>query len=387
MIATACLLGAAGALAAWALRPGRRHDPAETRMLAADAELLTARRTRLRDEQVRLESDLDLLRGVFEVSAELVGCVDEDDLRGRLAGALSRYWVGERVELVVWERGSWRPLGGGPSGAAPDLSAPVTLPQPAGDLVLDLSPGVDGQAALVLRAARPQPSLAGLPEPRHRAVAELLRGQFALSLRRVMLFRSLQELARSDPLTATWRRWYGEARLAELTDGGAVVAVAMVDIDHFKQVNDAHGHAGGDRVLAAVGRSLVAGVRSEDLVARMGGEEFLVVLPGTPPAGARLVAERLRAAVASLADLPRSVTVSIGVACCRRDESAGELVQRADAALYRAKQGGRDRVVCDDADDGGGQVRLEPARREAGSTTAIHRVLRPPSDGMVPART
>lgn len=368
----------AAALLAFALRDERRGDLSGTRRVAADAHLLAARRQRLRDEQVRLEADLDLLRGVFEVSAELVGCVEDADLRQRLAGALSRYWKGGALDLLVWERGAWRSLGGKAQGEPPDLGAPVALPEEGGNLVLDLSPAVDGQAALVLRGAHEQPSIAGLPAAQRRAVAELLRGQFALSLRRVILFRSLQELARSDPLTRAWRRWYGEARLTELTDSGAVVAVCIVDIDHFKRVNDAHGHAGGDRVLTAVAQALLHAVRSEDLVARLGGEEFLVVLPATPPSGAAQVAERLRAAVATLSVLPEPVTVSVGVACCRRDESASELVARADAALYRAKEQGRDRVVCDDGPDAQGLVRLEPAKREPGGTTGIHRAHRPP---------
>ncbi len=373
------LLVASAALLAWVLRGGR-ESISGTRFVVADPSLLAARQQRLREEQVRLEADLDLLRGVFEVSAELVGCVDEGDLRARLSGALSRYWSASGLELLVWERGAWRGLGGQPITKGPELGAPVLLPEDAGgDLILDLSPGVDGQAALVLHGATDQPSIANLGPNQRRAVAELLRGQFALSLRRFMLFRSLQELARSDPLTGTWRRWYGEARLAELTEAGAVVAVCIADIDHFKLVNDTHGHAGGDRVLAAVAKSLIRGVRSEDLVARIGGEEFLIVLPGTPPVAAALVAERLRAAVAALGVLRDPVTISLGVACCRRDESAGELVARADAALYRAKEQGRDRVVSADVADELGLVRLEPARREIGGTTAIHRVQRPPS--------
>jgi len=366
MIAALAILLLALVALAWALRPWQREESGETRAIAADPELLALRRIRLRDESVRLEADLDLQRGVFEVSSELVGCVDDADLHARLSAGLSRYWTGERLELLLWERGAWHALGGGQTGAAPDLGAPVHLPEEGGDLVLDLSPAVDGQAALVLRKARAQPPLANAAMTQRRGVAELLRGQFALSLRRVILFRSLQELARTDPLTATWRRWYGEARLAELADGGAVVAVCVVDIDLFKRVNDGHGHAVGDRVLAAVGRALAAHLRSEDLVARIGGEEFLVLLPATAPLGAVQAAERLRAAVAAISGLPCPVTVSIGVAACHRDETAGELLARADAALYRAKEAGRDRVVSAEGADELALVRSEPVRREPG---------------------
>ncbi len=383
MILVLVLFLLAAALLVWALRSCHVDGISGTRFIVADPQLLAARQQRLLNEQARLETDLDLLRGVFEVSAELVGCVDEADLRCRLASALSRYWKGASVELLVWERGAWRWLGGTGGGAVPELGAPVVLPEDAdGDLVLDLSPGVDGQAALILRRACEQPSLASIGVNQRRGVAELLRGQFALSLRRVLLFRSLQDLARCDPLTGTWRRWYGEARLGELTEAGAVVAICIVDIDHFKRVNDGHGHGGGDRVLAAVSKTLCAGVRAEDLVARIGGEEFLVILTATPPAGAMRVAERLRAAVAALADLPVAVTISLGVACCRRDESAGELVARADAALYRAKVQGRDRVVCAEGPEDLGLVRLEPARRDSGSASSPHRAQRPSSGNL-----
>ncbi len=293
-----------------------------------------------------MEDLLELQRGVFEVSAELVGCVDEDDARARFAAAMRRWWDADAVDLMLWERGAWRSLGDEAHGAAPTLSVPVQLPLTGeGDLVLDLSPAVSGQAALVLRRARPQPTLDGRNEAEQRYVAEILRGQFALSLRRVVLYGELQALARIDPLTGTHRRWYGEARLAEMVDHGEVVAVAMVDIDWFKKVNDLHGHAAGDQVLAAVGRSLIKTLRTGDLVCRWGGEEFLVILPGTSPAGAELVAERLRAGVAALADLPSAVSVSIGVAPCWQDDSAERLVARADAALYQAKDAGRNRVV------------------------------------------
>jgi two-component system, cell cycle response regulator len=258
------------------------------------------------------------------------------------------------------------------------------LPEVAGgDLVLDLSPGVDGQAALVLRRARLQPSLAGRSSADQRYVAEVLRTQLSLSLRRVVLYGELKSLARLDPLTGTHRRWYGETRLNELCDAGEVVAVAMVDVDFFKSVNDEFGHAAGDRVLAAVGKALTDQLRTGDLVSRFGGEEFLVILPDTPPAGALQVAERLREAVAAIDGLPRPVTVSIGLAACHQDEGATLLVARADAALYLAKQQGRDRVVM--SDDGGAESFLRTTARRSrtatGSESATYRALGKPPSG------
>lgn len=328
------------------------------------------RRAELARELARLEDVLDLQRGVFEASAELVGCVDEADARRRFAGALRRYWSFAAAELLLWERGSWRALGGGEHGEPPELAAPVQLPaEDGGDLALDLSPAVDGRAALVLRRARPQPALAGYGEAEQRHIAEVLRGQLTLSLRRVVLYSGLQSLARTDPLTGSHRRWYGEERLRELVDSGAVVAVAMLDIDRFKQVNDQQGHAAGDRVLAAVGGLLTRTLRSGDLACRWGGEEFLIILPDTSPAGAALAAERLRAAVAALADLPVAVTVSAGTAACLQDDDAEALVARADQALYRAKTDGRNRVESALVEEGVA-VRTAARRRRRHATTA-----------------
>jgi diguanylate cyclase len=127
-----------------------------------------------------------------------------------------------------------------------------------------------------------------------------------------------------------------------------VLSLLVIDIDHFKRINDTHGHAGGDAVLAAVAGVLHHACRSTDLVARTGGEEFLVLLPETDVEGACRVAEKLRATVETLAPPPVGrVTVSVGVASSADAgaTTAVETVALADAALYRAKQAGRNRVL------------------------------------------
>ena len=129
---------------------------------------------------------------------------------------------------------------------------------------------------------------------------------------------------------------------------GAPYVLAVVDIDHFKQVNDRHGHLLGDRALRAVADAISDSIRTGDVAVRYGGEEFLVVLPDTRLDAGFDVAERIRARVKDSA-LPFPLTASIGIAAGHPDEDAPEAVfERADQALYRAKTGGRNRVIADD---------------------------------------
>jgi diguanylate cyclase (GGDEF)-like protein len=118
----------------------------------------------------------------------------------------------------------------------------------------------------------------------------------------------------------------------------------MVDLDEFKAINDAYGHAAGDEVLIAAVRAMRAHLRAEDQLGRLGGEEFLVILPETDDGAAALVAEKLREEVAA-APGPVAVTCSVGVATWA-DETPEQLLARADEALYAAKEAGRDRVIA-----------------------------------------
>ena len=157
----------------------------------------------------------------------------------------------------------------------------------------------------------------------------------------------LRELAFVDPLTGALNRRGMERDLP--TEGNQrKLSAVMLDIDHFKRLNDTHGHAAGDEVLRSLSRALRRAVRQEDLVVRMGGEEFLLLLSGTDLATARRVAERARHIVASgptrWQDQDLHVTVSAGVACQEPGEDRESLVRRADQALYRAKEAGRDQV-------------------------------------------
>lgn len=182
---------------------------------------------------------------------------------------------------------------------------------------------------------------------------------------RVMAEERLRAMAINDELTGLLnRRGYAQLATREwkrVARQELPIAAVMLDIDHFKHYNDRYGHQAGDRVLAAVAQCVQAALkRPSDLAFRYGGEEFLVLLPGTDAEGARIVAERIRASVARLRlELPEPeslICLSAGVAAINpsREESAGRevslegLVGQADARLYRAKEAGRNRVVARD---------------------------------------
>lgn len=160
-------------------------------------------------------------------------------------------------------------------------------------------------------------------------------------------------LAQHDALTDLFnRRELNDAlgrEIARRDRNGGGFALLMVDVDHFKRYNDEFGHPAGDEVLRRLAATLVREARREDVVARIGGEEFCILLPGSGRDEAVQAAERLRRAVAAeaLAAGRVSVTISIGVAEHRAGESPDGLIDRADRALYRAKQSGRDRVEAD----------------------------------------
>ncbi|MCK7486163.1 MAG: GGDEF domain-containing protein [Bacillus subtilis] len=165
---------------------------------------------------------------------------------------------------------------------------------------------------------------------------------------------SLQELAATDPLTSIYNRRFGTLRLDEehsrAVRMNVPLGVMMCDIDHFKSVNDTYGHVVGDKVLIAVAQIVKRALREGDIALRYGGEEFIGVLPGASLQDTRLVAERIRRAVAesviNFMDQEIKVTISIGVAAMPETivETAAQLVQAADKAMYRAKENGRNRV-------------------------------------------
>lgn len=163
----------------------------------------------------------------------------------------------------------------------------------------------------------------------------------------------------TDPLTGLFNRRYVDPHLGRLAEqsrkNGRELAVMMIDIDHFKSVNDTHGHAAGDAVLVELADRLRENLRAVDLVARVGGEEFLVAMPGTSMTDARLAADRLRGLVNTTPfelgdDLPAiKITVSVGVAVSDKmvaeTSAVTKICARADKALYAAKSAGRDCIA------------------------------------------
>jgi diguanylate cyclase len=163
-----------------------------------------------------------------------------------------------------------------------------------------------------------------------------------------------------DPLTGLKNRRGFELAVNEL--GGSAkalqgAALVLADIDYFKEINDRHGHLLGDKILRAIGQTLQSNIKGRDIAARPGGDEFCILLQQTPLAGARALAEQIRAAVAAgrirRADNPEgreppgSVTLSIGIAAGASGDTIETLLARADAALYAAKRAGRNRISLD----------------------------------------
>jgi diguanylate cyclase (GGDEF)-like protein len=173
--------------------------------------------------------------------------------------------------------------------------------------------------------------------------------QFAASLKVSRLHAQVIELSLTDPLTGIYNRRYFDLFLRNEIDRSRRfqrgLAVIMLDIDHFKRYNDAFGHPAGDRALQAVASCLQERRRSADVLARIGGEEFALILPETDAEGALKVAERIRAAMSAQADLKRQITLSMGISILSGTAvEAEEFMQRADLALYEAKKLGRNRI-------------------------------------------
>lgn len=266
-------------------------------------------------------------------------------------------------------KGRAQPLGVGPSGRAARARSPVLIDDlAAADEFHGFWDHAERSGSLVSVPITYQEKLLGvLTATRERgAIRDVhvnllcaIADNAALAIRNAQLFERMRELSTHDELTGLANRRLLRAYLDREIDLARrfqkAFALLVIDIDHFKCLNDKHGHQAGDAALREVAKLLTGNVRKVDMVARVGGEEFMVLLPRTGAKDAGLVAEKLRSALerhvfAGGADQPSgALTVSIGVTQLRAmdDEHGESLVARADRALYAAKHAGRNRVFVD----------------------------------------
>lgn len=174
-----------------------------------------------------------------------------------------------------------------------------------------------------------------------------------MTTRDIIRIASLERDVMHDPLTGVYNRRYLDGRLAEELSRadrtGCALSALMIDLDHFKHVNDAYGHDVGDQVLRHVSSLMASIVRTNDVVARYGGEEFIILAVDSKPADASLLGERLLQRIRSeditlLDGNSLSVTASIGIATSEANDCQSTLLRRADEALYEAKRSGRDQL-------------------------------------------
>ena len=229
-------------------------------------------------------------------------------------------------------------------GASYDGFVAVREIGPLGMISLRVKPGVPGvEAAIRGVTGTGVPAQRRIEVSGERAVAWMTRNitrQHELQLR-------LKRLGETDQLTGLYNRHFFFDQYHQRVQGQPLTGLIMLDLDHFKQINDRYGHQTGDRVLCRVCDCVSAQLRGEDLFVRSGGEEFLILLPQIDEGILLKVAERIRAAVAAMEPDPAPVTVSLGTTLIRPGEDLGAVLARADEWLYRAKRGGRNQVAHD----------------------------------------
>ncbi len=341
-----------------------KRQEARTEALAAAAE---ARQARVRSEE---------LERLVGLSRALASVADFTSLTQALTRYLPQFARERGTWVLIYHEGCWDVLlRDSVDTRANDqieacaqralLDAASQTGDAAGVAIDDLLgfPLMAGARAVGLIFVRDTPALSA-DERRAFAAAAALT---AIAIRNVQTLVETRDRSLRDGLTGCFNRAHaletltGELRRARRQR--RPLSVVMFDVDSFKQVNDRHGHLIGDHLLAEIGQRLDTVVRTTDIKCRYGGDEFLIILPDTPAMGARQVAETLRVALSSIAvpigpGAALSITISLGVATTQGDDrDALSVVARADRALYRAKQRGRN-CVCGDEPDAATPLRL-----------------------------
>lgn len=202
-------------------------------------------------------------------------------------------------------------------------------------------------------------AFAGTPTPETRRLVDAFRTPTGVALNNALAHERFQHLAAVDPLTGTYNRRFGLGRLSEewarAVRGGSPLGLIGFDLDHFKAVNDTHGHLAGDRVLRETAEAVRHALREGDVLVRTGGEEFLVILPGAGHEDVRIVGERIRRMVRATAVQVGNASVSLRVSLGGATfpgasvDSPEQLIELVDQAMYAAKDAGRDRLVMSGA--------------------------------------
>jgi diguanylate cyclase (GGDEF)-like protein len=321
---------------AFGIQQWRRRQAARREAVAAARTAQAA--TERAGEMARLVDFGQALGGALDVAA--IAAVAATHL-SRLSGCNT--WV------MTCARGQWEPLGAGPRDPIRERAA---------SRAVDGDTRADGLECLPMRAGGQYLGVLGLAcaaplTGQQRRVLTAASSMLAASLMHAELFRQLKDSSVRDALTGCFNRQHGvdalDVELRRARRSHLPLSVVMFDLDAFKAINDRFGHLGGDAVLAMVGARMKETLRGSDLKCRYGGEEFLVLLPDTPLAGARRVAEALRQDLSeqrvACNGAEISVTASFGVTELEAGETdALAVIGRADAALYSAKQHGRNRV-------------------------------------------
>ncbi|MBI4062023.1 MAG: GGDEF domain-containing protein [Elusimicrobia bacterium] len=374
--ALAALWGAGGTALAWRL----------VRLREAEQSALDARLASVREQRRRMSEELRGLKtrglsaelahreasALYGMVKSLSEAMSWEEARPRVEGSLEQYF-GPRVEYALYVaglrgEGEVRPLTVRGLRASPgaswatlerllqeqgaNASSPRAFERPERSVGVPIREGQELLGYLYTRVPEDSSPESWL------AKTQSFVSELGVAFRRVKLFQEVERLSEIDGLTGVRRRGAFDKKIAEelvrAKTFKTTFCLMLLDIDHFKSLNDGHGHPFGDQVLKRLGAVLNSLVYDTDFVARYGGEEFAIVLPRAEPAGALRKAEAIRAAIEAerfaVGFEELRVTVSIGLSHFPRDASTSEeLVARADAALYSAKSAGRNRVVDSDA--------------------------------------